>query len=167
MYYTSRVGQPTCPRLALLACPSRSLPHTPRGHVTSCAHCSLLTTTAIPAHLNLERLFEVITPVFASSSIEMQVLAPFFFVWVLGGVKGSIRTPLEAFRPSGELYVKRPDKLPLLPHRKTSLPPKGGLKILYQTGVSGLRVFLNVLVILFILWATCSRNFETLCCHTS
>lgn len=47
-----------------------------------------------------------------------------------------IRTPLEAFRPSGEIHVRRPDKLPLLPHRRTTLPPKSGLKILYQTGVS-------------------------------
>lgn len=68
----------------------------------------------------------------------MQFLAPFFFAWLLGGVKGVIRTPLEAFRPSGEFYVKRPDKLPYLPHRKTPVPLKGGLKILYQTGVSSL-----------------------------
>lgn len=66
----------------------------------------------------------------------MQVLTPFLFAWLLSGAKAVIRTPLEAFRPSGELHVKRPDKLPLLPHRKTSAPPKGGLKVLYQTGVS-------------------------------
>ncbi|KOB71738.1 putative argos [Operophtera brumata] len=64
----------------------------------------------------------------------MQVLAPILLAWVLSGARGVIRTPLEAFRPSGEIHIRRPDKLPLLPHRRTTLPPKSGLKILYQTG---------------------------------
>lgn len=70
----------------------------------------------------------------------MQVLAPILLAWVLSGVRAVIRTPLEAFRPSGEIHIRRPDKLPLLPHRRTTLPPKSGLKILYQTGVSRVRV---------------------------
>lgn len=64
-----------------------------------------------------------------------QVLALFVLVWLRNEVRGVIRTPLEAFRPSAEIHIRRPDKLPLLPHRRT-MQQKSGLKILYQTGVS-------------------------------
>ncbi|XP_046966439.1 protein giant-lens [Vanessa cardui] len=66
----------------------------------------------------------------------MQVIATLLFASVLAGVRAVIRTPLEAFRPSGEIHIRRPDKLPILPHRRTLLQPKSGLKILYQTGIS-------------------------------
>lgn len=67
---------------------------------------------------------------------EMRVLASLLLAWVVAEVRGVIRTPLEAFRPSGELHYKRPDKLPLLSHIWPSTPIKSSLKILYQTGVS-------------------------------
>ncbi|XP_063382802.1 protein giant-lens [Cydia fagiglandana] len=51
-------------------------------------------------------------------------------------VQGVIRTPLEAFRPSAEIHLRRPDKLPFLPHKRPVPPFKSGLKILYQIGVS-------------------------------
>ncbi|KPI99660.1 PREDICTED: protein giant-lens [Papilio xuthus] len=66
----------------------------------------------------------------------MKVLATLLMATVLGVVRGVIRTPLEAFRPSGEIHLKRPDKLPLLPHRRTAMQAKSGLKILYQIGMS-------------------------------
>lgn len=56
--------------------------------------------------------------------------------WALCGVRGVIRTPLEAFRPSGEIHLRRPDKLPYLPHKRIPMPSKSDLRILYQTGVS-------------------------------
>lgn len=66
---------------------------------------------------------------------EMQVLAALLIAGFIAGARAAIRTPLEAFRPSGETHVRRPEKLPLLPHKRTA-QPKSGLKILYQTGVS-------------------------------
>ncbi|OWR53244.1 hypothetical protein KGM_203127 [Danaus plexippus plexippus] len=67
----------------------------------------------------------------------MQVLATLLVACVLASVRAVIRTPLEAFRPSGEIHIRRPDKLPLLPHRRTQ--QKNGLKILYQTGFENLN----------------------------
>lgn len=63
--------------------------------------------------------------------------------------KASIRTPLEAFRPSGEFYVKRPDKIPVSPHRKMTVA-RGGLKVLYQTGVSLLSFWIFDPAVFFI-----------------
>ncbi|GBP88748.1 hypothetical protein EVAR_62161_1 [Eumeta japonica] len=65
---------------------------------------------------------------------DMQVLTFLLLVWVLSDARGAMRTPLEAFRPSEEVRVRRPDKLPLMARRWNGLPSKGGLKILYQTG---------------------------------
>ncbi|XP_012548821.1 protein giant-lens isoform X1 [Bombyx mandarina] len=66
----------------------------------------------------------------------MQMLASLILACAFCGVRSVIRTPLEAFRPSAEIHIRRPDKLPLPPHRRTTLPPMSGIKILYQTGVS-------------------------------
>lgn len=66
----------------------------------------------------------------------MVVLPSIFFLYLLTGTRGVIRTPLEAFRPSAEIHIRRPDKLSFLIHRRTTLPPKSGLRILYQIGVS-------------------------------
>ncbi|XP_026326118.1 protein giant-lens [Hyposmocoma kahamanoa] len=66
----------------------------------------------------------------------MVVLPSIFFLYLLTGTRGVIRTPLEAFRPSAEIHIRRPDKLSFLIHRRTTLPPKSGLRILYQIGAS-------------------------------
>ncbi|CAB3244687.1 unnamed protein product [Arctia plantaginis] len=66
----------------------------------------------------------------------MQVLISLLLAWALCEVRAVIRTPLEAFRPSAELHLRRPDKLSFLPHKRISTPQKGDLKILYQTGGS-------------------------------
>ncbi|VVC88162.1 unnamed protein product [Leptidea sinapis] len=64
----------------------------------------------------------------------MQMLATLIVAWLASGARGVIRTPLEAFRPSAEIHIRRPDKLPFLPHRRTaSMQQKNGLKVLYQT----------------------------------
>ncbi|CAH2049324.1 unnamed protein product, partial [Iphiclides podalirius] len=67
-------------------------------------------------------------------SADMRVFAAMLLASVLGGVRPAIRTPLEAFRPSGEIHLRRPDKLPVPPHRRTAMQPKSGLRILYQIG---------------------------------
>ncbi|KAH9633565.1 hypothetical protein HF086_013242 [Spodoptera exigua] len=66
----------------------------------------------------------------------MHVVTPLLLVWALCGVRGVIRTPLEAFRPSGEIHLRRPDKIPFLPHKRLPVPSKSDLKILYQTGMN-------------------------------
>lgn len=75
------------------------------------------------------------------SAMNMQVLTPLLLAWALCGVRAVIRTPLEAFRPSAELHLRRPEKLSFLPHKRISTPQKGDLKILYQTGVSFIWAF--------------------------
>ncbi|XP_068622464.1 protein giant-lens [Battus philenor] len=65
----------------------------------------------------------------------MQVLTTLLLASVLGGARGVIRTPLEAFRPSDEIHLRRPDKLPPVQHRRIALQAKSGLKILYQIGM--------------------------------
>lgn len=102
----------------------------------------------------------------------MQVFATLLIASVLAGVRAVIRTPLEAFRPSGEIHIRRPDKLPLLPHKRTA-QPKSGLKILYQTGVSILNIsnfyrlcFVNFYGSWYILCDSQYRNIALdLCCN--
>lgn len=86
----------------------------------------------------------------------MHVFTPLLLAWALCGVRGVIRTPLEAFRPSGEIHLRRPDKLPFLPHKRIPVPSKSDVKILYQTGVS------LVLVISLALRKQRCRTFATL-----